>query len=281
MTICDNVCAYSQGRATTSNEQHVEAAQPNGLDSRMDSVTPPELEAAFGYSAREVDYLCNIGASRSFLYFEIPKAGCSSIKRTLQLLELPSLTVLQANVHDKAVSPLEGPLSSGMSFAEIFQSQRLFRFALVRNPYCRALSCYLDKIVAESTERQWHQHLLGFEQEEPISFRKFLLAIHQIDDRSRDMHWRSQAGLINDRRIHYHYLGAFEHFRRDLSYALEQIGCDQAAEMLQDVRAHRTDAAGRLQEFFGDAELTLVQQIYRVDFLRYGYSLELPHTSNP
>lgn len=252
-----------------------------GGGSRMHSVTPLELEAAFGYPAREVDYLCNIGSSRSFLYFEIPKAGCSSIKRTLQLLELPSQTVPPLDVHDKALSPLKGPLSSGMSFAQIFQSPRLFRFALVRNPYCRALSCYLDKIVAETTERQWHQRLLGFEQEEPISFRKFLQAIHQIDDRSRDMHWRSQAGLINDRRIDYHYLGGFEHFRRDLSYALEQIGCDWAAEMLQDLRAHRTDAAARLQEFFGDAEVTLVQRIYRVDFVRYGYSFELPHPSSP
>lgn len=246
----------------------------------MQPVTPVELEAAFGYPASEVDYLCNIGSSRAFLYFEIPKAGCSSIKRTLQLLELPSRTVPPFDVHNKALSPLKGALSSGLSFPEIFQSPRLFRFALVRNPYCRALSCYLDKIVANAAERQWHQRLLGFTQKEPISFREFLLAIHRIDDRSRDMHWRSQAALINDRRVHYHYLGVFERFRSDLAYALKQIGCDRAAEMIQDLRAHRTDAARRLEEFFGDAELSLAQQIYRSDFLRYGYSFELPHTPN-
>lgn len=261
------------GYASTPDENTERT--PRELGSRM-PVTPGELEAAFGYPASEVDYLCNIGSSRSFLYFEIPKAGCSSIKRTLQLLELPSQAALPSDVHDKTLSPLKGALSSGLSFAEIFHSLRMFRFAIVRNPYCRVLSCYLDKIVTNTAERQWHQRLLGFSQQEPISFRKFLVAIHRIDDRSRDMHWRSQATLINDRRIHYHYLGGFEQFRRDLTYALEQIGCNRAAEMIQDLRPHKTDAAMRLREYFGDAELTLAQQIYRVDFLRYGYSFELP-----
>jgi hypothetical protein len=237
---------------------------------------PEELEVGFGYAARVVDYLCNIGMRRSFLYFETPKVACSSIKRTLQILERAQGKALADDVHEKAASPLKGALSSGLSYHEIFESPRLFRFAFVRNPYCRILSCYLDKIVANETARPIHYRDLGFSQQSVVSFKEFLLGVERVDESRRNSHWKSQAGLINDRRVHYHYIGRFEHLRRDLGYALQLLGVEEGDAAIQEISPHRTDAQARVKEFFGETEIALVQRIYKLDFLRYGYSFELP-----
>jgi hypothetical protein len=114
-----------------------------------------ELEKTFGYPADEVDYLCNIGRRYPFLYFEVPKVACSSIKRTLQLLEATREIGAPSNIHDKKNSPLIGPLSSGLTYEQLFTSSNLIRFAFVRNPYSRSLSCYKRGGTSSSSKVAW------------------------------------------------------------------------------------------------------------------------------
>jgi hypothetical protein len=235
-----------------------------------------ELGRTFGYPGDEVDYLCNIGRRHRFLYFEVPKVACSSIKRTLQMLEATSELGAPSNIHDKKNSPLVGPLSSGLTYEQLFISSDLMRFAFVRNPYSRSLSCYLEKIVSIESERRHHQKLLGFSQAEPVTFLEFLLAVDKISDRNREIHWKSQAGLIKDSSIQYHYIGRFEQLEGDFRHALTQIGVQPEAISLETVTHHATNAQSKLKEFFGPAEMALVQKIYEADFRRYNYPLELP-----
>jgi Sulfotransferase family len=242
----------------------------------MSPVLVSELEERFGYPGTEVDYLCNIGKKRSFLYYETPKAACSTIKRTLQLLEADARENVPSDVHDKAHSPLAGALSSGWSYEDLFLSPNLFRFAFVRNPYSRALSCYLEKIVADSSERSRLQPRLGFNQQVPISFAEFLCAIERIDDRERDVHFRSQATLLNDRQVNYDYIGRFEEFDRDFTRVLGLIGIEDGKNAITSIRHHRVDAHLRVRGFFGPSEQALARSIYQQDFLRYAYSFELP-----
>jgi Sulfotransferase family len=235
-----------------------------------------ELEKAFGYPGDEVDYLCNIGRRYPFLYFEVPKVACSSIKRTLQLLEATSEIGAPSNIHDKKNSPLIGPLSSGLTYEQLFTSSNLIRFAFVRNPYSRILSCYLEKIVSDEMERRHHQKLLGFMQTEPVTLLEFLQAVDKMSDRNREIHWKSQAGLIKDITIQYHYIGRFEQLERDFRHALTKIGVQPEAILLETITHHATNAQSKLKEFFGATEMALVQKIYETDFRRYNYSFELP-----
>ena len=235
-----------------------------------------ELESTFGYPGDEVDYLCNIGRRYPFLYFEVPKVACSSIKRTLQLLEATGEIGAPSNIHDKKNSPLLGPLSSGLTYEQLFVSSNLVRFAFVRNPYSRILSCYLEKIVSNEVERRHHQKLLGFSQAGPITLLEFLKSVDKMSDRNREIHWKSQAGLIKDSSIQYHHIGRFERLERDFRHALIQIGVQPEAILLEAVTHHATNAQSKLKEFFGTAELELVQKIYEADFRRYNYPLELP-----
>jgi len=235
-----------------------------------------DLGHAFGYPGNKVDYLCNIGKAHSFLYFETPKVACSSIKRTLQLLELGNLGTPPDSVHDKRISVLYGAVSSGWSLEEIFRARQLFRFTFVRNPYTRILSCYLEKILQDATERRRHQQWLGFTQQEPVSFLEFLQGIDRIPERNRDIHWMSQSATINDPFVLYDYIGRFERLDEDFHEVLNRIGVRAEAPPLQQIHHHKTDAQSRLAEYYGTAELALARRIYEADFPRYGYSLDLP-----
>jgi hypothetical protein len=163
-----------------------------------------------------------------------------------------------------------------LTFEQIFQSRRLFRLTFVRNPYTRALSCYLEKIVANESERLWHQRLLGFSQQEPVTFREFLQGVDRISERDRDPHWRTQAALLKDQQIRFDYIGRFENLDHDFSNILGQLGIRDPAARLQNVDHHKTNARSRLQEFYGPAEIALARKVYQMDFLRYGYSFDLP-----
>lgn len=242
----------------------------------MSSSLHADLEQAFGYPADEVDYLCNIGRRYSFLYFEVPKVACSSIKRTLQLLEATGDRPAPGNVHDKANSPLIGPLSSGLSSDQLFNASGLFRFAFVRNPFSRILSCYLEKIVKHVQERVHHHRLLGFSQSEPVTFAEFLQAVDRVKDRNREIHWKSQSGLLGGPAIGYHFIGRFENLDADFRNVLTQIGIPQDKLFLESITHHATNAESKLREYFGPAETALVQKIYAADFERFSYSPELP-----
>ncbi len=242
----------------------------------MTPLRAADLGQVFGYHGTQVDYLCNIGRSRGFLYFETPKVACTSIKRSLQLLERGAGGAPLAGVHDKRASPLQGALSSGMSFEDIFVSPRLFRFSFVRNPFSRALSCYLEKIVADEIERRRLLPALGFAPDASVSLVDFLRAIEAQDHAARDIHWRPQSDLLKDRDVHYHFIGRFEHLARDYRYALAQFGVSGEAAALPDLSPHRTNAGSRVAELLGPDEIDLVRRIYHDDFLRYGYSFDLP-----
>lgn len=70
----------------------------------MSPVLLSELEERFGYSGAEVNYLCNIGKKRHFLYYETPKVACSTVKRTLHLLEADTPEKVPSDVHGEARS---------------------------------------------------------------------------------------------------------------------------------------------------------------------------------
>ena len=89
-----------------------------------------------------------------YVYAETPKAGCSSIKLFLMKNENPDgqfpyldeLTEAEfEHFHSRKFSPLLN-VRQVYPFRELVESGKFFRFCLVRNPFERLLSAYLDKV---------------------------------------------------------------------------------------------------------------------------------------
>lgn len=230
----------------------------------------------FNYSLSELDYLTNISVKNRYLYLETPKVACTTIKNSLHYYEMGNTHSSTDGIHNKKISPLKGLTDSGLTFEQAFYGNDFYRFAFVRNPYPRILSCYLNKIIGNSVaygmvEREHFRKQLGLEKDDDITFLDFLEAVEKQSMKEMNIHWRPQSSILCDDKVHFHYIGHFEYFERDFSYVLVKIG--GKAEMLQTWANHSTHAADKIREFFGKKEIRIIQDVYGLDFLRYGYSL--------
>jgi hypothetical protein len=83
---------------------------------------------------------------------------------------------LPEDVHARETSPLLSPGQDPEGFVTALLDPATFRFAFVRNPYSRALSCWLDKMVANEFERARMAPMLGLDPDRPPSLADFLAA---------------------------------------------------------------------------------------------------------
>ena len=231
----------------------------------------------FDHRRGRVDYLTHISRRHHCVFVEVPKAGCSVVKRILQYSEVDGRGIdPAASVHDRSLSPLGSPSSGGFDLDELYGSPSSWvRFSFVRNPYTRALSCYLEKIAGELWLREKRLPALGFEPHEDISFAEFLRQVAKQEPREMDIHWAPQHALLGLRRVRYDYLGRFECFHADLQRLIDTLGLNAPPELLERRTTHVTGAGSRLSEFYDDETVDLVQHIYDDDFTMLGYGRDL------
>ncbi|MGA9749911.1 MAG: sulfotransferase family protein [Nocardioides sp.] len=233
---------------------------------------PHALRRYFDYKLNRANYLTHISRRYHAVFLEVPKAGCTVVKRVLQVAEDPAAADV-ATVHDRASSPLAGPLRDGFDADELFgPSSDWFTFTFVRNPYSRALSCYLEKVAGLQRLSDMRLPKLGLEPGRDVSFREFLeLLASDRDVRDADIHWTPQATLLSLDRVSYDFIGRFESFAPDLERMLARLGIEGDPELVQRRTTHETGAGSRLQEHYDDACADLVRSIYAEDFERLGY----------
>jgi hypothetical protein len=219
----------------------------------------------FADTLERSEYLINWSRRFRYIYVEVPKAACSTIKLTLQRIERDDRAYSPRNKHARSLSPLLSPLSHPKEFLTALASPEFFRFAFVRDPYSRILAAYFDKLVGEDFERRMRLDQLGFS--DTPSLLAFLQAIERRGTGS-DIHWARQVDLLRPDRIAYDFIGRFENFRPDFEHVLARIGSD--AGWVADAREHRTDASARLAEA-GAQERALIAKIYAADFEAFGY----------
>ena len=236
---------------------------------------PHALRRYFDYKPRRVNYLTHISRRHHAVFVEVPKAGCTVVKRVLQMAEDPAAANVES-VHDRSTSPLGRVFRSGIDVDELFgPTSDWFRFTFVRNPYSRALSCYLEKVVGLSWLSEKRLPLLGLEQGEEVSFRRFLEILDSDPSiREADIHWTPQATLLGLGRVSYDYIGRFESFSQDLTRVMHRLGIEVGADLVGRRTTHEVGANSRILEYYDDACVDLVRSVYREDFERLGYGVD-------
>jgi len=230
------------------------------------------VTAFFPYDEHRINYVTHISDHHRVVYVETPKAGCTTIKRALQIIEAGGEEGLARNVHDRDSSPLKTPQTSHFSPEEIYTSPDLFRFCFVRNPYTRVVSAYLDKFISNKWEARRRLPKLGFAPDAEISLLEFLQAIAKRKPERMDIHWMPQTVLLQPDKVRYATIGRLENFDADFSAVMQRI----AASFVETYGAfnhspHRTGAAQRLAELVGPQEEALIRRIYADDFAAFGY----------
>jgi hypothetical protein len=226
-------------------------------------------------------------------YRVLPKCGCSSIGQVMHYIDHRRFH--EGSIHDPGALILKWGL--GRDEAEIgrrFAAGGLVSFTLARNPYRRVLSSFADKILGRQPDGTpyraglLHDALSAYgvsAYEETDQRRLFSAFMRMVEDglspkRSApaDIHWASCASHLRYTFRHapswrLDVVGHVEHIEAHLDTALTAAGVDPDRRPASVPRENTTAKPDRpIEDFFGDAEVAIMQRIYREDFALFCYA---------
>lgn len=210
-----------------------------------------------------IDLRTAVDRQRGFIYFRIPKAANSTVMINLlqEELEGPSKNAKRAYAR---VSSLSKDEVSHLT-------DRFFLFAVVRNPYTRVASAYLDKIVRGKRSAKVHARL-ATQANEDIPFADFCRYL-QSGGVYEDPHWYPQIDLIPCGYDKLHFIGRVENLGTDLAHILRKIGSEPARDN-RSWNPHQTGANSQLERLYSQECIEIVSSLYQEDFAAFGYSIK-------
>ena len=207
-------------------------SSPRLLRNTGNNLQPLAQNAAFQFASQHALSIYAADAIYSF----IPKNACSTMRYTIAMANGAIAGPRQFNwIHTNN-------LTFRASLAELAKAK--YTFVILRDPFHRIASCYLDKMV-DQTAIAWTYHALTNYQTEPalLTFRDFVM---NLRPRLRgNEHWRPQVDFL----IYEHYDDIFclEAFS-DATVALrDRIGID-----IRDARSLTKHGSEQFQPLVGD-----------------------------
>lgn len=217
----------------------------------------------------------NISLKHSYIYFAIGKVANSSIKYYLQSVEYEGTPFKVVNVHNRHLSPLLSPYQLVHGDWELLLGRPDIRkFALVRNPYSRLLSCYLDRMkdaksMAYKNVKKW----TGVSPEK-LSFSNFLEIIAQQKPHEMDSHWRPQVfetyyDVIEMSQVFYfeNLPESLHNISNFLFNSVKPVFCEAENKSPSLINAQK-----KLDEYYIPKVVDQAFQIYTRDFKVFGYN---------
>lgn len=164
-----------------------------------------------------------------------------------------------------------------LSLSELRQLEDYHSLAVVRDPYARTLSVFLDKVAPGTNEI--FAKCPGFGDATPSGFKLFLSYLENEGTRF-DRHFWPQVDLLYQPIDKFSFIGKLETLSDDLSRFLKRIQLnsfekDRFAKphVLEESEPGKiTKAKGNLSIFYDNAAERKVEAIYLQDFKSFGYS---------
>lgn len=225
---------------------------------------------------RSVNFHTHISLVNKYVYVEVPKAGCGTMKATLGALEGGRLNETHAQ---RFIEKPHNGVKSGAHvrpyqlpsdlLEEVFASKEFNRFTVVRDPGSRVLSGYLEKIQQGLRQSEEISNALNGKPAADISFEEFLSVIAHQDSRDQDPHWRRQADHIGIGIIDFNEIIHLENLNDSWDLVAQltrtpdldgQYYCKTSTKASSKVEQYRTP----------DTD-SLVREIYQRDFAELNY----------
>jgi hypothetical protein len=182
-----------------------------------------------------------VSLPKRYMYFEVPKAGCTQMKELLRRIEGAAPLKLFTNgdwqtrrdmfVHSRSNVPLTSLADfNDKDQREILESPNFFRITVVRNPYSRLVSAWRNNILlCERTGRkvylQMKGHLPDIQDKSLVSFDEFLQYVEtQCDVSNCDPHWMRQVDYVSLPAMNFTCVARLEQFSDGLRRFAEHLG---------------------------------------------------------
>lgn len=185
---------------------------------------------------------------------------------------------------------------------KIINDSQYFKFTVVRDPWKRLTSAYLNKFVDVNSSEELllsaRTAIEGFytinglkpDYERSITFRQFLNYIAVTEDQFLDVHWKTQSAFVNN--IELNFIAKLETLYDDFEYIKSQINLEKNLILpKQNVTAYAKNKdleynyadfyPSQLKKlkrrpnhlsFYTPDLLDLVKWRYKCDFERFGYN---------
>jgi len=213
------------------------------------------------------------------IYLNNPKCGCTTVKHALWLASDATLgkDTFRGNVHDRRIDPF----AKNVFRLPPRQAERIARatvFSVVRNPFTRALSAYVDKVANDPGVWPIFLKRFGLKAhvgKKELPFADFLGLIALAHDDILDGHFRPQSRNLLLPLAKPVFVGFVENMRPVGSF-LENRRVAFHDERMNASRAHE-----QLDGFYDSRTAALVRRRYAEDFARFGYSTNLAEALAP
>lgn len=220
-----------------------------------------------------------ISLRNHYVYMAVGKAANSTVKHHLYELEYAGTRFKTKSLHDRQYAPLLSPFQlSDDLLEEVLTSPKYYRFSVVRNPYARLLSCYLDRIVPGNSA-PYRQLLLAMNKPDgtKVSFSEFINTVCRQNPFDQNNHWRLQVCEIFSNKIKYNLIGKQENFSEDMSIIWPHIASGKGVPNFsaENKSPSITSANKHLNDYYTSELIELVREAYRDDFSEFGYSIDL------
>lgn len=218
---------------------------------------------------------------RRFVYRPVAKVANSTVRGLLYEAEFRAngfhRNVVRINsnfVHNPLNSPLLQPYQMTTNLIErALFSDRFYRFAFVRHPVDRVLSCFLDRVQApNSVPHKEANRLAGQSGGEPITFDQFVDVISQQTIRDMNHHWRPQYHQLMCGVLNYSEIFRLEEFDKGMKTILEKFYPKVASkiELNKMYSPRRTNAKERAITIAPETRKK-IETIYKEDFEFFDY----------
>ena len=204
------------------------------------------------------------------VYLNNAKVACSSVKKAIWLKWSPDTYGAVQNPHDRLNAPFCRDIADISCHYNEMAAAAMF--TVVRNPYVRILSAYLDKIGRTPTETRdsavWFPFARRFRLSGDAlpSFDEFLRMIVSEDPSLLDQHFAPQYLNVLQPFATCDFVGHIERMSEVWAY-LEKYGVTP-----QEHRPHQTMASVLIENYYSDEQAAMLFEYFKEDFSTFGYS---------
>jgi len=224
-----------------------------------------------------VNTAMHFATGRPLVYLNNPKAGCGTIKASLWnwLDQMAQARTYAGVPHDRDAAPFVKDVFACDKFDTAALKSAVF-FSVVRNPYVRILSAYLNKIVRNNSIWQDFAKRFAFPETfagKDLSFRDFLVIVTSEPDELLDVHFRPQYLNLLWPVCRPHFVGRIETISEVFEF-LSQYGVSKNIHL-----RNTTAAREKIMDYYSDETIDLVRNKYADDFRIFGYSPDIGETA--
>lgn len=211
----------------------------------FNAINSPELFANTHDESDEDAYIVGIDKKHKFIWFRVAKVGSTTIK-----------TIFNKNHLHVNFTTIPFTKSLG-------QYHDYFKFAFVRNPWDRVVSCYCQKV--ENKNPSWKFY---YGECFDKGFDYFVDFINRKDLITADRHIRLQTSLIPLDNID--FIGRLENFEDDLQHVLSVIGLS-----VRDIPKKNPSNHLHYSRYYNERTKEIIRQKYQADVEAFGYEFEV------